>query len=216
MTVIYLFRISLILGFLAVYVILITRTYWRGLILAITSIFVSVAVVSFDIVITIGARARAEVHQRSIDIDKLELLGESLIRKYAKNNSGRLPCAEKWCNQLLENDPKLRRENFVHRRADELSLKGQCHFAFNSNLCEMEISKIPDDVILLFEANGDWNLNGTDELLKPRYSNRDYVSLVFVDGTRGDYYFRRKIIRSYEKQDENGNFIPKIMPRWSP
>ena len=67
--------------------------------------------------------------------------------------------------------------------------KGICHFAFNKNLSMVDINSVPNDVVMLFEANGDWNLNGDVELLEKARKERQWViGVVFVDGAFGQFF----------------------------
>jgi hypothetical protein len=112
---------------------------------------------------------------------KLQRLSTALF-KYAKDNEGILPNADKWCDLLKAHDPSLTNDDFRRPFAHWRGLDWDCHFAFNKNLSEMKMSEIPDDVVLLFEANGDWNLNGTEELLKNRLSDGGFAYVLYKAG----------------------------------
>jgi len=211
-TIIYLFRAGLVLGIIAIFAILITRTYWWGLIPAIISILVCGAIVWVDISITMHSRKRYEILKGEIGDYNLRLLGEALVQ-YAKTDSGHLPSAENWCDSLLEKSTELTRENFKHPKAAYLGFKGECQFAFNKNLSGAKISEIPDDVVLVFEADGDWNLNGTGELLKTRYREHGHIAVLFLGGTMRNYWFDRQAIKTFDKHGEHMYYIK---PRWKP
>jgi hypothetical protein len=74
------------------------------------------------------------------------------------------------------------------------------------------LADVPGDVVLLFEADGEWNLSGTEELLNMRLKGR-YSSLLFVDGTVKDYWFYKKAVRKF---DRSGTTMYYERPRWKP
>ena len=117
------------------------------------------------------ARVRAERRKTNTGLYNLRLLGNTLT-EYAKSNSGYLPNAEKWCDLLMEQNGNLTRANFKHPKSERRGLKEECHFAFNRNLSGMRLTDIHDNVVLIFEADGDWNLNGAAELLGTRSRKR--------------------------------------------
>ncbi|MHC4075980.1 MAG: hypothetical protein ACYSRR_07645 [Planctomycetota bacterium] len=146
-----------------------------------------------------------------IPLHNLELLNKALVA-YANDNNGRLPRSDQWCDDLLRYDRKLDKSNFKHPYPEEFSFANDCHFAFNRNLSNMRLADIPEDVVLIFEADGNWNLNGTGELLIKRDENNKSTPMVFVNGLIREYWFYKNAIRKigpdrksvYEK------------PRWQP
>jgi len=92
-------------------------------------------------------------------------------------------------------------------------LNGECHFAFNKNLSGLPMTDIPGDVVFLFEADGDWNLNGTHELLKTRYRERGCIWVLFADQTTANYWYYKKAIRKF---DLKGTYMYYEKPRWKP
>lgn len=203
----YLFRIGLVLGVIAIFAIFIARTYWRGLIPAITSVLACAGFIWMDIDYL---QIQQESLKSKVEFYNLKVLGEELI-KYAETNSDCLPSAENWCDLLLENNAELSREIFKHQGYNFLEYEGDCQIAFNKNLSEIKLNDIPDDVILLFWADGPWNLTGTSELLKTRYIEHGSVALLFADQTVKKYWFYKQGIR---KVDENGAHYEQ--PKWSP
>jgi hypothetical protein len=138
--------------------------------------------------------------------ERLYRLRKSLI-KYAGDHEGYLPAADRWCDLLMEYDRRLSGDDFKHPLV-EGSL---CDFAFNKNLDGLRLSDIPDDVVLLFEASGDWNLTGGPELLIPRDDIDVYV--LHVDGAGHWYRFERKGIGTYDKVLKEMVYSPV---RWKP
>ena len=110
------------------------------------------------------------------------------IKEYAKDHNGYLPVANHWCDLLLEQNKSLSRNNFKHPRARG----GACNFAFNKNLSNRRLADVHPNVVLIFEADGEWNLTGTTELLKEREIDT-YVLL--VDGDFYRYDFEEKGIK---------------------
>jgi len=207
-----LFSAGLVLGIIALFAILIARTYWWGLIPAIVSILIGGAVVWINFQIAMHVQRRHEILKNEIGDYNLKLLGDSLI-KYAKDNSGCLPDAAHWCDSLMKHNKELTKENFKHPNPKVFQLKGECHFAFNKNLSGMQLGDIPGDVVLLFEADGGWNLNGAAELLRTRYDEHGYISMFTVDGKMWKYWFYMNALRKFDK---NGTSMYYEQPRWQP
>ncbi len=159
----------------------------------------------------LGAQARKEMHKTTGEY-RLEMLSVAL-KEYAKNHAGNLPDPNTWCDQLLVDGQGLTKESFLNPRRERLGLKGECHFAFNANLDGKRLADIPDDVVLLFEADGGWNLNGGAELLSTRYKENGYVAIIFADGSKSDYWFYENAVRKF---DSKGTRMFYEKPRWSP
>jgi len=139
----------------------------------------------------------------------LKLFGGSLI-EYSKDNNGCLPPAQKWCDLLVQHQPDLPKYAFTNRRKKPGNTS---HFAFNENLDGLRLADVPSDVVLLFEARGDWNLAGGPQLLETRRKyGRIYV--LFVDQTIGAYYFSEEGVINYaEKGPDKYTYKPL---RWKP
>jgi hypothetical protein len=136
----------------------------------------------------------------------LKLLGSALI-EYSKDNNGCLPHAQKWCDLLVQHQPDLPKYAFTNRRKKP----GKSYFAFNKNLDGLRLADVPGDVVLLFEARGDWNLAGGRELLETK---RKYIRIdvLFVDQTIGAYFFSEEGVRIYVKNKPD-TYKPL---RWKP
>jgi hypothetical protein len=91
--------------------------------------------------------------------------------------------------------------------------KGTCQFAFNRNLSGLRLVDLPRDVVLIFEADGEWNLNGTGELLKTRYREKGCIAVLFADQTIGDYWYYMRAVRKFAK---SGKTMYYEKPRWEP
>jgi hypothetical protein len=80
----------------------------------------------------------------------------------------------------------------------KLNLEGEINFAFNKNVSGLPLEEIAPDTVLLFEANGDWNLNGGPELLETRRHKHNVIGVVLASGEMINYMFYYNAYRSYE------------------
>ena len=124
-------------------------------------------------------------------LNQIEDLGRA-IGEYEKMHGGYFPEANHWCDELLEGCTWLRRDNFIH----PLRKRDNCSFAFNRALSGLSIRQIDPNTVLLFEAEGSWNLNGGPELLKKRKNLDSYVLL--VSGRAYRYSFAKIGIEWYD------------------
>jgi len=131
----------------------------------------------------------------------MKLLAEA-ITKYSQANDGYLPAADRWCDLLMEQDENLSRDNFKHPEIQGSSV------AFNKNLDGLRLVDIPDDVVLLFEAKGGWNLIGGEELLNKANPNRNFVDVLLVNREIKTYWVKCGGVKAYD-----GTFMPL---RWKP
>lgn len=211
-----LFTAAAILGFLAIVVITVRHKVLKGYVYAFLAILLSSPFLYLDYGIKCQAKVREQHKKEWSGLYNLELLGKELV-KYAEDNGGRLPDANKWCDLLLEHNKNLTKENFKHPQpeifGDIFDFKGEIQFAYNKNLSGMRFRDIPDDVVLLFEADGDWNLNGTGELLQTRYSEKGFIYMLFVDLTTANYWYYKEAIRKFGPK---GTYMYYVKPRWSP
>ncbi|MHC4572784.1 MAG: hypothetical protein ACYS76_01410 [Planctomycetota bacterium] len=200
------------LGITSLAVIAIRNKQSKGYLYAIFAIVVSVPFLSVFYAVGSVSRTRREREKTWTGQYNLRLLGKQLI-EYAQDNADYLPTADQWCELLMEHNTKLTRDNFVHPKPHWYHLKGECHFAFNKNLSGMRLSDIPGNVVLVFEADGDWNLSGTSELLKTRYREKGYITIMYVNGDTADYWFYMKAVRKF---DRSGKMMYYEQPRWEP
>jgi hypothetical protein len=68
------------------------------------------------------------------------------------------------------------------------------------------LDKVPGNVVLLFEADGIWNLNGTADLLNTKRKEPGYSYVLFVDGTIGRYRFSGGLV--LESQSAKNEYLP--------
>jgi len=137
----------------------------------------------------------------------LRQLGRAISR-YAEDHDGYLPAASKWCDLLMEYDPNLSKSSFKH----PLIKDWDCNFAFNKNLDGLRLDDIPGDVVLLFEADGDWNLDGGPKLLETRRTEHGYIKVLFADQTIRNYWFDKEAVTFINK---DLSFTDKPL-RWEP
>lgn len=128
---------------------------------------------------------------------------------YAREYENKLPSSEKWCDVLISSvdvSPKSFRMPYLDIN------EGECLYAMNENVSRMEFSKIPADVVLLFETdlgieqartgsllsrpfakelgytedvkifNNRWNQVGGPEDIKTDYHQRPGINILFGDG----------------------------------
>lgn len=204
--------VSLMLGIIALFVIAVNHKQSKGYVHAIAGILISSPFVLMFLLGMVVARLRAEREKANTGLYNLRVLEQALL-KYAKDNNGFLPNADNWCDELLRNNPDLKTDNFKFPKPERYNLKGDCQFAFNRNLSGKRLKDIPGNVVLLFEADGDWNLNGTSELLQTRYEKNGYITMLFVDKSIADYWYDMKAIKKF---DASGKHMYYEEPRWFP
>lgn len=165
----------------------------------------------------VAAPARKAREKANMGTYNLRVLGKSL-KQYTKTHNGYLPDANSWCDQLLaDKELRLTIENFSHPKKEELGFKGKIQFAFNKNLGGKRLADIPGDVVLIFEADGDWNLNGSAELFQTRYKNEhSYITIFFVDENEDDYWFYKGAVRKFKEDRLGRASMYYAQPRWSP
>jgi hypothetical protein len=178
-------------------------------------VYIAIAVILSLPSVTFVALAKMSVQQRAISERintsryNLRLLGGTMV-KYAENNSGHLPDANQWCDSLMGYNKTLTRQNFKHPRMKEYD----CNIAFNKYLSGLKLSEIPEDTVLLFEADGSWNLSGDIDLFEKRFrEQKSYFSyILLVSGDIETYRFEEKGYRPF-----NPKRIEWLKPlRWKP
>ena len=127
--------------------------------------------------------SRADMQAFEEPVDNQLKLAYHELQFYAIANDGTLPAAERWIDALFENNEYLSKSDF--QVTDSSEPKGNCRIAFNSNLGGKKLQDIESDVVLLFESDGGWNLNGTSELLDQ--TNDRYLRILLADGQTYTY-----------------------------
>ncbi len=110
---------------------------------------------------------------------------------YCEHNN-QLPKSFNWCDRLIE---YYKEEGLVKKFLFRIAQLGhEYHFAFNENLSLLAKEDLPGYLVLVFEADGEFNLSGGQELFgkeraKDKYfsvENR-YIYILFLDGTIAKY-----------------------------
>ena len=128
-----------------------------------------------------------------------------VLLKYAKTNDGILPSSDNWCDELKGFDFKLASDSFDTKgRIDP-----HCTVAFNNNLSRVNLNKLSLNTVLLFEADGPWNLSGGPELFYALSEDTEFAFVFLADGNTYKYFFRRG-----EVKDESDGSYKSI--RWNP
>lgn len=99
------------------------------------------------------------------------------IEFYKLENEGRYPEMSSWCDVLIS-DCNVDEIQFICKAAVQAGDEGPCHYAMNPN-CRPDS---PDDVVLLFESNGGWNLYGGPELLTLDHHDGKGCNVLFANG----------------------------------
>ncbi|MHC4575305.1 MAG: hypothetical protein ACYS76_14430 [Planctomycetota bacterium] len=210
------FKFAFWVGIVSLVAMTIWHKRYKGFLYAILAIICSLPPLYFIYGIESAAVKRYERKKEWTGLYNLELLGKEL-RKYAEAHGGYLPVADQWCDSLIENNTELTEDHFRHPQPEILAgmfdFKGTCQFAFNRNLSGLPVADLPHDVVLIFEADGDWNLNGTGELLKTRYREKGCIAVLFADQTIGDYWYYMRAVRKFGK---SGKTMYYEKPRWQP
>lgn len=241
MSMLFLYGLGFLCSLFSLLAIFMTRTCWICIVPILCCIIFAGAVLWGYGEMDRDFRMRAKVLEEISVARHLLRLREALV-EYADGHSGLLPAADKWCDELMEYNHSLVKSNFKHpafsadsnivkesnqwlaefirkdpNRAEELIEvpipNGECNYAFNSNLSGRRLSEISPDTILLFEANGNWNLSGTHDVLNSRYSDHGFITVVYMNGTTADYWFDKKAIRRFDK---GGKIMYYVSPKWEP
>ena len=115
-------------------------------------VFVSILITAYSICYI--AIPEAKIIKRSADISEIVIA----LELYKKSHSGELPVASNWCD-LLINDQYVTPNQLTITTKD----KEERNYALNINA--LQLSEIPDDIVLIFESGLGWNLVGGKELL---------------------------------------------------
>lgn len=169
--------------------------------LVIVLIFLQIQNVYFDA----WRDTRSELRYREYTVKKL---GEALV-KYAKAYRGNLPLSDNWCGKIDSFDPKLVSGSFDAKAR----LEPHCTVAFNKNLNGANLQSLTLDTVLLFEADGPWNLSGGVELLKTQAKTqadeKEFAFVFLADGGTYKYFFSQDKVKN--KSNESYRAV-----RWNP
>ena len=187
-----------VLGIIAAFVIS-RHKHLRGYGYVITPIVIGGGFILMMGMAELRLRTHAYGERTYTAVYNLKHLREIMI-EYAKHNNGYLPGSDKWCDVLTGYDKSLSPSDFKHPQIIGRSI------GFNENLAGKRLVDIPGDVVLLFEANGDWNLVGNEELLRKQKNDLGYfVHTVLVNGGVKNYWL-----------DPNTHSTTEKHLRWKP
>lgn len=184
--------VGFLLAIIALVVIAVRRDKLKGYICSI------LVILGFPLIFGTGSGLfvswrRGETKKIYAGRNNLEILGKALV-VYASDHNGYLPAADRWCDLLMNHNNSLAKSNFKHPMWEELNL-GACNYAFNKHVGGVRLADVPMNVVLIFEADGDWNLNGEAELLNTRRSVQTSINILFADGSISEYWFYKKAVR---------------------
>jgi hypothetical protein len=206
------FPFALLTGVISIVVILFSHRSLVSLVYSFLAIILSLPVVYIGTEFFLSPNVREENKKKHTALYNMELLAKEL-KKYAQNHDGHLPDADNWCDALMNENTNLTVENFRFPEPELLNLKGKCHIAFNRELSGKRLSEVSPATILLFEADGEWNLNGTESLLKTR--SELYIDMLYMDGSIYSYWFDRGAVRKYKNKFGKA-YMYYEEPRWNP
>jgi prepilin-type processing-associated H-X9-DG protein len=122
----------------------------------------------------VAAKQKAQTINCVTNVKQLSLA----LRVYANGNQHHYPAATNWCDAIQADvgTPKP-----FHCPADFSN--GRSSYAFNAQLAGAEADQVNPETVMIFEADGGWNVSGGPELLpaKPRHG-RNTVVVGFADG----------------------------------
>lgn len=161
-----------ILSVIALVVILLGSEQLRGCGWAIASLVLAGTFLLY--LLLPGLHKMRETSRMDVCKANLQQLGAAIIA-YADDHDGYLPIKDKWCDLLMKYD-NISEETFKC----PLRKRQICSYAFNKDLEGLRLRDVPNNALLVFEANGDWNLSGGAELLNMRH--RGIANVLLPDG----------------------------------
>lgn len=99
------------------------------------------------------------------------------MRIYATDNQDHYPAATNWCDTLRSHAGMT---NVFHCPADSSGVR--CSYAFNAQLAGAEVGKVAPGTVMIFEANGGWNISGGEELMLAQPRHGRLIVVGFADG----------------------------------
>jgi hypothetical protein len=209
------FPFALLAGVISIVEIIFFHRSLGSLVYSLLAIILSFPAVYIMTEFFMSPNIREEKKKNCTVLYNMELLAKEL-KKYAKNHNGYLPDANNWCDALMKENPELTPGNFRHPQPDFIGLKGKCHIAFNKAIGGKLLKDISKDTVLLFEGDGDWNLNGTSDILNRGYGEKLFVRILFVDGSEDAYWFDKQAVRKFKSEFGGRASMYYEQPRWDP
>lgn len=140
-----------------------------------------VSVVTFFLCILLIAIPGIE---REIAAEKALVIRQKLdsiyahLCNYQKVHDGLLPQPEMWCDELMQSNPTINKNDFEH------TIYGRkVYFVYNKDLPNMHYSLMDPKTVLLFttyESDQDWNWTGNGDLFRTLAENDKSFNLYYV------------------------------------
>ena len=173
--------IGVILGAMAMSKIRDSNGRLQGRGLALAGVIVSgffLLMIPFYAALALPAFAQAKQKAQSINCLNNEKMLAIAVRIYTTDHTNHFPPAATWCDAVkadASSDKIFKCAGAGH--------PGRCDYAFNAKLDGMELAKVDPRTVMLFESDGQWNANGSQEILlrKPRHARVNNVA--FADGS---------------------------------
>lgn len=149
------------------------------------------------------------------------------IYRYADINNGYLPDANSWCQSLIDIGQTSSWDEYSYTQYsfNTYSQKVKSSFAFNKNVSRLPLKEIAGNVVLIFEADGDLNLSGGEELVNIKRDKDNFIIgpmrfmyVMFIDGTAAKYRLRDGAVALYDPNTNNefGRYKKKGVTPYSP
>jgi len=119
------------------------------------------------------ARVR-QISFRMVCAENMSGLGKAMLI-YANDYNDKFPTTSKWCD-LLIGHAEVTKKSFCCKGAPE----GPCNYAMNNNVEKLG-TRVPPDMVLLFETHPGWNQSGGPEILTTDNHQGDGCNVLFVD-----------------------------------
>lgn len=120
--------------------------------------------------------------------NRLEILYSAFV-EYAAKHEGRLPAADRWCDEIAVYLPNKENgvDNYFVCPFDQSKGERISSYAMNVRISSRVLSKVPKDTVLIFETQPGWNQSGGPADLSSGNSQygKDAIrcGVLFVDGT---------------------------------
>lgn len=142
---------------------------------------------------------------------QIQKIGGSFSEYFEKNDY--LPDANNWCYSLVKNDSEIDEYDF---RIGQLP-KIECNFAFNKDISNLSKVNLSENVVLIFEANGELNLSGSSGLIGIerakdkyfRFKKQRFIYVLFIDGTIVKYRLHDGAVALYNPEKDKTVYLDK-------
>lgn len=170
--------VGLVLGIVSLTQISKSQGRLKGQGLAIAGVVVSAFILLLMAVTVPSALSKAKAKARSVAcMSHVQQINFAVI-KHIQAHSNTCPPAATWCDTI---QGSVFFDTFQCSAGDKAH---RCHYAFNAKLDGLSVDQIksPAQTVLVFEAEGGWNLSGGSELKpkKPRHGRM--IAVGFADG----------------------------------